>query len=106
MTDVRDRTSPAAEERAVQSLCDLSDRAAALGADVRALEERLAEIRMADEDLVVCVLLGDEIVQELSRMRSEWCRALTAAERGWLALDRIRALREKCVQEVGRAVRR
>lgn len=100
LIDMRALISTSAEAKLRQSWKDLAGHAADRLAAVRRLEARLADVRDASGDPLVRVLIGQDVVQDLSKARSEWCRAVTAQERAELDLDRLAALRWHYEREV------
>jgi len=106
LLDLRSSISPGARQSALQSLDDLRKVEQLANHEVKALEGALADVRSAEDDPVVRVLCGLDLVQSLSKARSGWCRACTAVERAVIEVDRIDALRAVYSVEVDDALRR
>ena len=90
---------------AFTSLRDLQEQARTKQNELEDLEGALSAVRSAQDDPIVLVLCAQDLVQRLSRVRSEWCRAETAVDQAELEVDRIRALRRRYEEEVDAGLR-
>jgi hypothetical protein len=106
LMELRPRISPASEEAVLQSCVDLRSQAEVKLEAMVLLQHRLADVREADDEPLVRLVCAQELVQLLSKARSEWCRAATSVERSELELDAIYALRRTYTTEIDDALRR
>lgn len=104
LLELRSQVSPDAEDRIRQSLRDLRLQAEAKRSAVQEAERSLDGVWACDDDVLLRVVCAQDLVQKLSKLRSEWCRAQTAVERCKLELDRLLALRSKYEMEAANAV--